>query len=418
MRLNWNLPCSLNGMPRLFSKMKRLKQHLRWWNQDVFGNIFDRLTEAERAVRSAEDVYEVDPSDANWTFLSDRNEDLSRITAMEADFLKQKAACHWLEDGEQNTRFFHNMVRKKRVANKIFRIWENGVCLTSQHLIQQSGALFFQDLLTGETSALDCPDFSSFPSVISVVENNGIAAILSLKEGFTATTITLIPKVEGARAWSDFRPISLCNVTNKIISKLLYSRMRDVVERLISPNQSGFVPGRMISDNILLAQELTHSINPPTRGERVVALVSACISHCRFSVNINGSLSGFFGSTRSLRQGDPLSPFLFILGAEYLSRGLDRLYLQHTALRYRSDCLYFLEIVLYSYLFCASGSRHLRPPYFVHLGLGGSQHFLGWCFSLDYPVIWQAFTAGFSLPTDFLPYVLPTAMVHLDVVSQ
>ncbi|XP_073039028.1 uncharacterized protein [Primulina eburnea] len=169
---------------------------------------------------------------------------------MEADFWKHKAACHWLEDGERNTRLFHNIVRKKRVANKFFRIWENGVCLTSQNLIQQSGALFFQDLLTGEPSALDCPDFSSFPSVISAMENEGIVVIPSLEEvratvfsihpdsvagpdgfstaffqhcweivhqdvfgvvldffygspmpqGFTASTITLIPKVEGARA--------------------------------------------------------------------------------------------------------------------------------------------------------------------------------------------------------------------------
>ncbi|XP_073037089.1 uncharacterized protein [Primulina eburnea] len=443
-RLNWNLPCSLSGMPRLFAKMKRLKHHLRWWNRDIFGNIFDRLTEAERAVRAAETVCEADPSDVNWTLLSDRNEDLARITAMEADFWKQKAACHWLEDGERNTRLFHNMVRKKRVVNKIFRIWENGVCLTSQDLIQQSGALFFQDLLTGEPSALDCPDFSGFPSVISAVENDGIAAIPSLEEvratvfsihpdsvagpdgfssaffqhcweivhqdvfgavldffrgspmpqGFTATTITLIPKVEGARAWSDFRPISLCNVTNKIISKLLYSRLRDVVEKLISPNQSGFVPGRMISDNILLAQELTHSITLPTRGgnvilkldmakaydrvqwpflfdvlrhfgfsERVVALVSACISHCHFSVNINGSLSGFFGSTRGLRQGDPLSPLLFVLGAEYLSRGLDRLYLQLPELRYRSDCDILISHLAYAddvIIFASGGSRGMQ----------------------------------------------------------
>ncbi|XP_073051339.1 uncharacterized protein [Primulina eburnea] len=363
---------------------------------------------------------------------------------MEADFWKQKAACHWLEDGERNTRLFHNMVRKKRVAKKIFRIWENGLCLTSQDLIQQSGALFFQDLLTGEPSALDCPDFSGFSSVISAVENDGIAAIPSLEEvratvfsihpdsvagpdgfssaffqhcweivhqdvfgavldffqgspmpkGFTATTITLIPKVEGARAWSDFRPISLCNVTNKIISKLLYSRLRDVVERLVSPNQSGFVPGRMISDNILLAQELTHSIALPTRGgnvilkldmakaydrvqwhflfdvlrhfgfsERVLALVSACISHCHFSVNINGSLSGFFGSTRGLRQGDPLSPLLFVLGAEYLSRGLDRLYLQHPTLRYRSDCDILISHLAYAddvIIFASGGTRGMQ----------------------------------------------------------
>ncbi|XP_073057421.1 uncharacterized protein [Primulina eburnea] len=443
-RLNWNLPCSLNGMSPLFVKLKRLKNHLKWWNRDVFGNIFDKITEAESAVRSAELACEADPSDSNWTALSDRNADLARVTAMEADFWKQKAACNWLEDGERNTKLFHNMVKKKRVANKIFRIWDDGVCLTSPDMIQQSGASFFQHLLTGDPFVFDCPDFLGFPSVISDEENYGITALPSLEEvpatvfsispdsvagpdgfssaffqhcweivhqdvldavldffigsplrqSFTATTITLIPKVKGARAWSDFHPISLCNVTNKIISKLLYSRLRAVAERLISLNQSGFVPGRMISDNILLAQELTHSLTLPTRGgnvilkldmakaydrvqwpflfavlrhfgfsEQVVALVSVCISHCHFSVNINGSLSGFFGSTRGLRQGDPLSPLLFILRAVYLSRGLDRLYLRHPAIRYRSSCdllifhLAYADVII---IFANGGSRGMQ----------------------------------------------------------
>ncbi|XP_073062068.1 uncharacterized protein [Primulina eburnea] len=443
-RLNWNLPCSLIGMSRLSVKLKRLKNHLKWWNRDVFGNIFDKITEAESAVRSAELACEVDPSDSNWTALSDRNADLARVTAMEADFWKQKAACNWLEDGERNTKLFHNLVKKKRVANKIFRIWDDGVCLTSPDMIQQSGASFFQHLLTGDPFVLDCPDLSGFPSVISDEENYGITATPSLEEvratvfsispdsvagpdgfssaffqhcweivhqdvldavldffsgsplpqSFTATTITLIPKVEGARAWSDYRPISLCNVTNKIISKLLYFRLRAVAERLISLNQSGFVPGRMISDNILLAQELTHSLTLPTRGgnvilkldmakaydrvqwpflfavlrhfgfsEQVLALVSACISHCHFSVNINGSLSGFFGSTRGLRQGDPLSPLLFILGAEYLSRGLDRLYLRHPAIRYRSSCDLLISHLAYAddiIIFANGGSRGMQ----------------------------------------------------------
>ncbi|XP_073037198.1 uncharacterized protein [Primulina eburnea] len=367
-RLNWNLPCHLNGMHRLFVKLKRLKSHLKWWNKGVFGDLFAKLAEAEQAVRVAEAVCEADPSDLHWTSLSNCNADLARVTAMEADFWRQKAACRWLEDGERNTKLFHNMVKKKRVANKIFRIWDNGSCLTSPDLIQQSGAAFFQNLLTGDPFVLSCPDFSDFPlHCWEIVHQDVLDAVLDffrgspMPQGFTATTITLIPKVMGAQAWSDFRPISLW---------------------------------RVISDNILLAQELTHSLSLPTRGgnvilkldmakaydrvqwsflldvlrhygfsEQVVSMISACISHCQFSVNINGSLTGFFGSTRGLRQGDPLSPLLFILGAEYLSRGLDRLYRQFPAIRYRSGCDLPISHLAYAddiIIFATGGTREMN----------------------------------------------------------
>ncbi|XP_075497998.1 uncharacterized protein LOC142536066 [Primulina tabacum] len=181
-RLNWNLPCHLNGMPRLFVKLKRLKSHLKWWNKSVFGDLFAKLAEAEQAVRIAEADCEAAPSDLHWTSLSNCNADLARVTAMEADFWRQKAACRWLEDGEKNTKLFHNMVKKKRVANKIFRIWDNGSCITSPELIQQSGAAFFQNLLTGDPFVLSCPDFSDFPLVISDLENANIAAPPSLEE--------------------------------------------------------------------------------------------------------------------------------------------------------------------------------------------------------------------------------------------
>ncbi|XP_073051335.1 uncharacterized protein [Primulina eburnea] len=432
------------GMPRLFAKLKRLKNHLKWWNRDVFGNIFDNIIQAEKAVKLAEAACETNPSTLHWTRLSECNAQLAETIAMEEDFWKQKAACKWLEDGERNTKLFHNMVKKKRVTNKIFRIWDNGTCLTSPALIQQSGAAFFENLLTGNPSAWDRPVFHDFSPVISDLENNCLVALPTLEEvratvfsihrdsaagpdgyssaffqhcweiihqdvfaavldffcgspmlqSFTATTITLIPKVDGAQAWTDFRPISLCNVTNKIISKLLYSRLSKVVGKLISPNQSGFVPGRVISDNILLAQELTHSLGLPSRGgnvilkldmakaydrvqwpfllsvlrhlgfsEPVVSLVSACISHCKFSVNINGTPAGFFASTRGLRQGDPLSPLLFIIGAEYLSRGLNSLFLRHPGLKFRSGCDTLISHLAYAdviIIFANGGARGMR----------------------------------------------------------
>ncbi|KAL2532961.1 DNAse I-like superfamily protein [Abeliophyllum distichum] len=84
--------------------------------------------------------------------------------------------------------------------------------------------------------------------------------------GFSATSIVLIPKRDNACRWSEFRPISLCTVFNKLVTKLLNSRLSNILPQIISAPQSGFIPGRLIGDNILLAQELLHTLDTKVRG--------------------------------------------------------------------------------------------------------------------------------------------------------
>ena len=87
--------------------------------------------------------------------------------------------------------------------------------------------------------------------------------------GYTATLLALIPKVTGASSFSEFRPINLCNFVNKIFSKLLALRLEAILPKIISPKQSGFVKGRQISDNILLALEMCSGLGRKVRGANV-----------------------------------------------------------------------------------------------------------------------------------------------------
>jgi hypothetical protein len=89
-----------------------------------------------------------------------------------------------------------------------------------------------------------------------------------MPEGTNDTSIVLIPKIDNPTELKDYRPIGLCNVLYKVVSKCLVNRLRPMLQDIISPTQSAFIPGRLITDNTLMAFECIHSIQTGAAGRR------------------------------------------------------------------------------------------------------------------------------------------------------
>lgn len=99
-----------------------------------------------------------------------------------------------------------------------------------------------------------------------------------MPERWNDTCVVLIPKIKNPESMKDLRPISLCNVVYKLVSKVLANRLEHILDEIISPNQSAFVPDRLITENILLAYECTHYMQNKRSGREGYAAVKLDMS--------------------------------------------------------------------------------------------------------------------------------------------
>ena len=310
MRVDW----CIDGAVDIINRVAQCSDQLQRWGRRKRMRFKRDITHCSREM----EVYRGSRDPVGIERFQKAQEQHAKLLVQEEDFWRQRAKMHWLKDGDLNTKFFHLSASSRHKLKRIEKLLnEQDIMVSNQvdlcgvakryfdklfqakggahdqvlHLIQQKITDEDNDFLLQSITKEELhttlfqmhPDKSpgsygfnpAFYQRFWEICGDDVfeAAKCWLHRGYfpatlNDTNICLILKCDNVVSMTDLRPISLCNVLYKIISKALAKRLKQCLSKCISEEQSAFVEGRSIIDNVIVASEIIHAMKRRTRGRK------------------------------------------------------------------------------------------------------------------------------------------------------
>ncbi|XP_060959448.1 uncharacterized protein LOC133030655 [Cannabis sativa] len=397
---NWHSSLA-NPTSQLLQNLADCATNLQSWHRAKFGDLPKKIKISQDKVAALHNSY--DTSRSHFEELKSSEHILDELLSQEEEYWQQRSRTSWLKSGDSNTKFFHQKANTRNNTNRIKELLDDqGVLHTTQQGIGSIVENYFQNIFS--TAGFDAEAvqyvLNKVPCTISDEINSLLLVPYTREDVFNAlssmsddsspgldgmsvmfyinywhivgdlvsqtvlqvlnngadpscfnqTLITLIPKVKKPNSMSQLRPISLCNVLYKLVSKAIVIRIKPYLSMVISESQSAFLQSRLITDNVLVAFELLHSLKHLKRGKEgyaaikldmskafdrvewhfvhsmmitmgfapaIADLIYRCISTVSYSFSVNGSARGHLIPTRE--QGGNLHGLSIARGAPSVS---------------------------------------------------------------------------------------------------
>ncbi|CAL9247494.1 unnamed protein product, partial [Arabidopsis halleri] len=274
--------------------LKEAKKACRSLNRQGFSNLQQRTSEALASLEDIQTQLLSIPSDSLF-----RQEHVARkrwdffATALES-FYRQKSRIRWLKEGDANTRFFHRAVLAHHAKNLIkYLRGDDDSRVENVDQIKDMIVSYYTHLLGSESESTTpfsvdtiralhpfrCDDTLSAKLSAIPSEEEITISVFSMPKNkapgpdgfpveffwdtwaFNATAIILIPKDTGADRLANFRPVACCNTIYKIITRIISNRLKLFISLAVQRNQVGFIKGRLLCENVLLASELVEGFH-------------------------------------------------------------------------------------------------------------------------------------------------------------